>query len=192
MLDLSKYQSIGAALKDALEEFANEMCLIEADREREKERLTYRDFKKRAHPLAKALQDAGFSAVRSRQHHHDESVQVADFRLRDFLRGWRFGSARLQTHAGRTMAIAQALGCPNPDHRVPHLAAIERGSRPCRRSECAHRSCDRSARRMPISSALSAGKNFTAAPNQLSFRARARTWRASSIPQAPAAAPRAA
>ena len=62
MLDLSKYQSIGAALKDALEEFANEVCLIEADRDKEKERLTYRDFKERAHPLAKALQEAGFVA----------------------------------------------------------------------------------------------------------------------------------
>jgi long-chain acyl-CoA synthetase len=62
MLDLSKYQSIGEALRDALDQFANEVCLIEADREREKERLTYRDFKERAHPLAKALQDAGFSA----------------------------------------------------------------------------------------------------------------------------------
>jgi long-chain acyl-CoA synthetase len=62
MLDLSKYQSIGAALKDALEEFSNEVCLIEADREREKERLTYGDFKERAHPLAKALQDEGFAA----------------------------------------------------------------------------------------------------------------------------------
>jgi long-chain acyl-CoA synthetase len=62
MLDLSKYQSIGAALKDALDEFANEVCLIEADREREKERLTYHDFKERAHPLAKALQDGGFAA----------------------------------------------------------------------------------------------------------------------------------
>lgn len=62
MLDLSQYQSIGAALKDALERFAGELCLIEADREREKERLTYRDFRERAHPLAKGLQDAGFSA----------------------------------------------------------------------------------------------------------------------------------
>ncbi|PYU09327.1 MAG: hypothetical protein DMG37_23655 [Acidobacteria bacterium] len=62
MLDLAKYQSVGAALKDALDRFAREVCLIEADREREKERLTYRDFKERAHPLAKALQDAGFSA----------------------------------------------------------------------------------------------------------------------------------
>ena len=62
MLDLSKYQSIGQALKDALDQFANEVCLIEADREREKERLTYRDFKERAHPLARGLQDAGFAA----------------------------------------------------------------------------------------------------------------------------------
>jgi long-chain acyl-CoA synthetase len=62
MLDLSKYQSIGASLKDALKEFSNEVCLIEADREREKERLTYREFKDRAQPLAKALQDAGFDA----------------------------------------------------------------------------------------------------------------------------------
>ncbi len=61
MLDLSQYQSIGEALRDALDQFSNEVCLIEADREREKECLTYRDFKERAHPLAKALQDGGFS-----------------------------------------------------------------------------------------------------------------------------------
>jgi long-chain acyl-CoA synthetase len=62
MLDLSKYQSIGAALKDALDQFSKEVCLMEADREREKERLTYHDFKERAHPLAKALQERAFSA----------------------------------------------------------------------------------------------------------------------------------
>jgi long-chain acyl-CoA synthetase len=62
MLDLSHYQSIGAALKDALLRFAGEVCLIESDREREKERLTYRDFKERAHPLARALEGAGFGA----------------------------------------------------------------------------------------------------------------------------------
>src|SRR5713101_7544901 len=62
MLDLSKYQSVGAALKDALDKFAPEVCLIESDRGREKERITYRDFKGRAQLLAKALQDAGFKA----------------------------------------------------------------------------------------------------------------------------------
>src|SRR5436309_13727422 len=62
MLDLSKYQSVGEALRDALDQYANEVCLTEADREREKERLTYRDFKQRAHALANALQDSVFSA----------------------------------------------------------------------------------------------------------------------------------
>jgi len=62
MLDLSKYQSIGEALRDALDQYANEVCLIEADRDREKERLTYLEFKARAHPLAKALQDGSFSS----------------------------------------------------------------------------------------------------------------------------------
>jgi long-chain acyl-CoA synthetase len=63
MLDLTKYSSIGAALKDAMEPFADELCLIEADREREKERITYREFDARALPLARALQAAGFSAA---------------------------------------------------------------------------------------------------------------------------------
>jgi long-chain acyl-CoA synthetase len=62
MLDLSKYQSIGAALRDALEQFASETCLIEADRDRENHRLTYRQFKEQAEPLAKSLQARGFRA----------------------------------------------------------------------------------------------------------------------------------
>src|SRR5882724_5054110 len=61
MLDLAKYSSIGAALKDAMSRFADEVCLIEADREREKERLTYREFNLRALPLARAMQEAGFA-----------------------------------------------------------------------------------------------------------------------------------
>jgi long-chain acyl-CoA synthetase len=63
MLDLANYSSIGAALKDALEKFANETCLIESDREREKERITYQEFGARSRPLARALQEAGFSAA---------------------------------------------------------------------------------------------------------------------------------
>jgi len=62
MLDLAKYSSIGAALKDAMSRFADEVCLIEADREREKERLTYREFNLRALLLARSMQDAGFAA----------------------------------------------------------------------------------------------------------------------------------
>ena len=62
MLDLSEYSSIGEALRDALETFAPEVCLIEADRDRENRRLRYREFKQEALPLAKGLQNAGFAA----------------------------------------------------------------------------------------------------------------------------------
>src|SRR5579884_3478908 len=60
MLDLTQYSSLGAALKDALDRWPNEVCLIEADRDREKVRLTYSDFKEIALPLARALEDADF------------------------------------------------------------------------------------------------------------------------------------
>jgi long-chain acyl-CoA synthetase len=62
MLDLDQYTSLGAALREALERFANETCLIESDRNRERQRLTYSDFKQMALPLARALQDAEFGA----------------------------------------------------------------------------------------------------------------------------------
>jgi long-chain acyl-CoA synthetase len=60
MLDLKQYQSLGAALRDALERWPYETCLIEADRERENCRLTYRQFKEAALPLAAFLQETGF------------------------------------------------------------------------------------------------------------------------------------
>jgi long-chain acyl-CoA synthetase len=62
MLDLKKYTSIGGALRDALETWPTEVCLIESDRGEEKLRLTYHEFKERALPLAKALQDFGIGA----------------------------------------------------------------------------------------------------------------------------------
>jgi long-chain acyl-CoA synthetase len=58
MLDLRQYSCLGAALRDALERWPNETCLIEADRDREKTRLTYSDFKTLATPFTRALQDA--------------------------------------------------------------------------------------------------------------------------------------
>lgn len=59
MLDLDKYNSLGEALSAALDRWPNETCLIEADRERENARFTYRQFKETALPLAAALQHAG-------------------------------------------------------------------------------------------------------------------------------------
>src|SRR5512144_1740450 len=60
MLDLNQYASLGAALREALERWPNETCLIEADRDREKVRLTYSDFREMARPLCRALEDAEF------------------------------------------------------------------------------------------------------------------------------------
>jgi len=60
MLNLDQYSCLGAALRDALECWPNEICLIESDRDREKTRLTYSDFKDVALPLARALEDAEF------------------------------------------------------------------------------------------------------------------------------------
>ena len=62
MLDLRQYTCLGAALRDALDRFATQVCLIEADRDREKVRLTYSDFKEIALPLTRALEDADFDA----------------------------------------------------------------------------------------------------------------------------------
>jgi long-chain acyl-CoA synthetase len=60
MLNLDQYSCLGAALRDALERWPNEICLIEGDRDREKTRLTYSDFKDVALPLTRALEDAEF------------------------------------------------------------------------------------------------------------------------------------
>src|ERR1700722_12878025 len=60
MLDLRQYNSLGDALRAALETGPHETCLIEADRGRENLRLTYRQFKQSALPLARADQDDGF------------------------------------------------------------------------------------------------------------------------------------
>jgi long-chain acyl-CoA synthetase len=58
MLNLDQYSCLGAALRDAFERWPSEVCLIESDRNREKTRLTYADFKETAKPLARALEDA--------------------------------------------------------------------------------------------------------------------------------------
>ena len=60
MLDLTQYSSLGAALRDALEHWPDQPCLIEADRDRETHRLTYAQFKQAALPVAATLQQLGF------------------------------------------------------------------------------------------------------------------------------------
>jgi long-chain acyl-CoA synthetase len=61
MLDLRQYPSLGEALRAGVERWPGEICLIEADRERENLRLTYRQFSDAAMALASGLQKAGFA-----------------------------------------------------------------------------------------------------------------------------------
>src|SRR6202142_4188096 len=61
MLNLDQYTCLGAALREALDRWPDETCLIESDRDKEKTRLTYSDFKEMAMPLARAFEDAEFS-----------------------------------------------------------------------------------------------------------------------------------
>ncbi len=60
MLNLDQYNSLGAALREALDRWPNETCLIESDRDKEKTRLTYSDFKEMALPLARGIEDSEF------------------------------------------------------------------------------------------------------------------------------------
>ena len=60
MLDLRQFQSLGEALRAGVERWPEDICLIEADRERENARLTYRAFGEAALALAGTLQEEGF------------------------------------------------------------------------------------------------------------------------------------
>jgi long-chain acyl-CoA synthetase len=62
MLDLNQYESLGSALNGAIERWPDEVCLIEADREKERCRLTYREFREEALRMAGGLQANGFAA----------------------------------------------------------------------------------------------------------------------------------
>ncbi len=61
MLHLSQYESVGAALTGAIKRWPDEICLIEADREHERCRLTYRNFGAAALRLAAGLEENGFA-----------------------------------------------------------------------------------------------------------------------------------
>jgi long-chain acyl-CoA synthetase len=62
MLDLRRYASLGEALRDAMKQWPGEVCLIEADRDRELQCLTYAQFGLVGGELAAGLQELGFPA----------------------------------------------------------------------------------------------------------------------------------
>jgi long-chain acyl-CoA synthetase len=61
MLDPTGCTSLGSAIQQAAERFAPEVCLIEANRDRENVRLTYGAFMEAVVPVAAALQELGIS-----------------------------------------------------------------------------------------------------------------------------------
>ncbi len=58
--DLSPHRSLGDALRTATTRWADQLALIEADRDRENCRLSYSDFENAALPIAATLQASGF------------------------------------------------------------------------------------------------------------------------------------
>ncbi len=55
MIDLDRHQSLASALDEAFDRYASDLCLIEADRDRERARLTYREVRAAALLLAGEL-----------------------------------------------------------------------------------------------------------------------------------------
>lgn len=59
MIDLDRYECLQGALRAAFAAHADELCLIEANRDRENHRLTYREVAGRVRPLARFLEERG-------------------------------------------------------------------------------------------------------------------------------------
>lgn len=60
-LQLQNFDSLQAALLDSLKKYAHRVALIEVDRDREKEKITYRELHQRSKHFDFALQEQGFS-----------------------------------------------------------------------------------------------------------------------------------
>jgi long-chain acyl-CoA synthetase len=62
MLELSRLSSLGEAMRDGILTYKTNVALLEADRHREKARLTYTELRRAAEHFAGHLQAAGFGA----------------------------------------------------------------------------------------------------------------------------------
>ena len=86
MLDLRQYDSLGEALRAALDRWPNEICLIEADRDRENCPADVSRNSKEGSAAACARRfRMPASDGSARRHHHEQSVEMADFRLCAFF-----------------------------------------------------------------------------------------------------------
>ena len=190
MLDLTKYDSLGAALRDALARWPDEVCLIEADREREKSRLTYRQFQEAAEPLAAALEDSGFSAG-------DRAAIIMTNQPKWLISAYAvFFSGGVVVPLDYKLSAAEHLQfwrIPKPACCLSNIRCGARSRRPRNftRSVCI-RSWSRKLRRTPILRAACAGRIFMPTTRRNSGRARGKTRPASCIRPALEAARKAA
>ena len=192
MLDLTQYESLGAALNAAMERWPDEICLIEADRERERCRFTYREFRDAAHGIA-----AG--AARERLCRGDRAAILMTNQSKwlisayaifycggvlvplDYKLSRRRNSWRLLAHSKAHVLIME----------YPHLAGDQPSAR-FRPHEWQNGAGDRSSRRMRIWPARSDGRSSAARARRNFGPRERRDPPASSIPPAPADGPRAA
>ena len=191
MLDLDQYNSLGAALREALDRWPNETCLIESDRDKEKTRLTYSDFKEMAMPLARALEDAEFNPgdraaiimtnqskwlISAYAIFHGGGVLVPlDYKLTAAEHLQLLAHSQSESSGDRILLVAR-------DHAI---AGVQRVTT-CRPF------WSRKRRRERIWRAHFAGRTFAARVSRCLCRARGRTWPASCIRPEPADVPRVA
>ena len=169
----------------------DEVCLIEADRERERSRLTYRQFREAAEPLAAALEDSGFAAG-------DRAAIIMTNQPK-----WLISAYAVFFAGGVVVPLDYKLSAAEHLQLLAHSKskvlfveyplwrAITQARGIFRARECKPCWSPRR-RRTPISRARGAGKSFARRARRNFGRARGRTPRASCIPPAPAAARRAA
>ena len=193
MLDLTQYESLGVAiLAAAHEKWPDEVCLIESDRDRERSRLTYRDFSEAALPFAAVLQEAALCRLR-----------IAAIIMTNQPK-WLMSAYAIFGSGGVLVPPDYKLTSPTStallDHRQARFLIVEYPlwRKPLCRLPISSRSIkpsylSRKRRRVPIlPHALAGGKKSAPRTTLNSARASAAIRPASSIPPAPVDARRAA
>ena len=172
MLDLTQYDSLGAALRDALGRWPEEVCLIEADRDHERSRLTYRQFGEAAEPVAAALEESGFAAgdraaiIMTNQSKWLISAYAV------FFAGGVLVPLDYKLSAAEHLAVAGALESAGSVCRIPAVARDHAGAR-ISRTQTANGAGDRSAAERRSRGRRCAGRNFAARARPNSGRASA-------------------
>ena len=127
MLDLRQYNCLAEALRAATDRWPDEICLIEADRDRENARFTYRQFSEATMRFARALQENGFregsraAILMSNQSKWLISAYAV------FFAGGVLVPLDYKLTAVRTIAASGPLKSRSPHHRISFVARPREG-----------------------------------------------------------------